>query len=119
MIKVLILATTNRQGYVNEFHRRFIGKFRYRISLRSTCMLWENMKIDIVEDVEHARGRSADIAINFDQYGTDIFTQGSCINIKEKRATTYFDLLDAINDDGTFNWETYLTQEEDDWLAEL
>lgn len=118
MIKVLIYAPTNRQGYLDEFNRRFRGKFPYNVRTDRIC--WENMSIAIVNNVESARGRRADIAINFDQIGIDMVTHTSCINLKEKRSTTYFDLLNAISDNGIFNWEKYLRRNDeegwDDWL---
>jgi hypothetical protein len=114
MIKVLIYVPANHHMYLDEFNRRFRGKFPY--SIRTNGIFWENMIIAIVNNVESARGCRADIAINFSQIDTNMFTCNSCINIKEKRITSYFDLLNAINDDGSFSWEKYLQQEqEDDW----
>lgn len=111
MIKVLIYAL-NRELYIDEFCRRFRNKFQYMSGVHG--IEWENMRITIV--TREPRGYLADIVIGFNQVGVDYFTRRSCINIKEKRTTTYFDLLDAINDNGSFNWETYLkVEEEDDW----
>jgi hypothetical protein len=105
MIKVLIVAN-NPVLHVQEFERRFKGKFAFSIS-RRLVIEWEHMRIIIVNG--EPRGYLADIAIGFNQDGVNIFTRHSRINIAEKRATTYFDLLDAINDDGSFNWERYLS----------
>ena len=110
MIKVLVLATASRHLYFDEFDRRFRGKFRYRMV--SNNIYGENITITIVNETS-ARGRCADIAINFDQSYTDRITRMSRINIKEKRTTSYFELLNAINDDGTFNWEKYLIASRD------
>ena len=112
MIKVLVLATSSRHLYFDEFNRRFQGKFQYGIII-SNNIYCNNISITIASEIS-ARGRRADIAINFDQDYTNIITHMSCINIKEKRTASYFELLDAINNDGTFNWEKYL-QENDDW----
>lgn len=116
MINVIIYASGRNRGlYFEEFDRRFMGKFPYYHMING--ILWEYMRIEIVNDREHVRGHRADIVINFNQYGIDILTAASCINIKEKRTTTYFDLLNSINNDGTFNWEKFLAKEEDDeWL---
>lgn len=109
MIKVLIYVR-DRHLYIDEFHRRFRDKFQYRVTMNGID--WEHMRITVVTG--EPRGYLADIAINFNQDGVNIFTRRSRINIKEKRTTTYFDLLDAINNDGTFNWGEYLKEEEDD-----
>lgn len=114
MIKVLIYCRDQRL-YKEEFSRRFHGKFEYIIG--HNYLRWDNMNIVFVD--QEPRGYSVDIAIGFNQDGVDIFTHKSCINIKRKRTTTYFDLLNAINNDGSFSWEKYLQNEEDDWLAEL
>ena len=114
MIKVLICAP-NIGLYIDEFNRRFRGKFQYNISM--TCIKWQHMRI-LLTDME-PRGYSVDIGIGLNQQGLDMFTRKSCINIKTKRITTYFDLLKSINNDGTFNWKTYLQTSEDDWLAEI
>lgn len=103
MIKVLVYCD-NAQAYKSEFNRRFSGKFNHYIGL--TGFKWDDMMITFVSN--EPRGYLADIAIGFNQTGIDVLTRKSCINIKEKRTTTYFDLLDSINDDGTFNWKTYL-----------
>lgn len=115
MIQVLIYAP-NHQLYIDEFHRRFRNKFQYMVTAMNV-IAWENMRITIINN--EPRGYLADIAIGFNRDGVDIFTRHSCINIREKRTTTYFDLLNAINNDGSFSWEKYLQNEEDDWLAEL
>lgn len=110
MIKVLVLATSHRYLYFDEFNRRFRGKFPYKVS--SNNIYWGNIDIVIVNE-RFVRGRRADIAINFDQHDTDSITSMSCINIKEKRKASYFELLSAINDDGSFNWQQFLYEEHD------
>ena len=106
MIKVLIYAPDTLL-YVREFVRRFGDKFEYLIT-RHFVIEWKHMRITIVD--EEPRGYRADIAVGFNQDSVNFFTQKSCINIKEKRTTTYFELLDAINDDGSFNWSKYLSK---------
>ena len=106
MMKVLVYCD-NRQAYLSEFYRRFGGKFNYYVNPNS--IRWNDVMITFVS-IE-PRGYLADIAIGFNQTGIDIITRRSCINIKEKRSTTYFDLLDCINDNGTFNWQVYLSKE--------
>lgn len=102
-MKVLIYCR-DIQLYKDEFNRRFAGKFKYMINDRN--ILWDNMRIMFV--INEPRGYKADIVIGFNQDGVNLFTNSSCINIKEMRTTTYLYLLDSINDDGSFNWEVYL-----------
>ena len=113
MMKVLIYAP-NPNLYLQEFDRRFRGKFPYQKSAQGIS--WKDMRIIILNN--EPLGCRADIAIGFEPPETGaVITFQSCINIKEKRITTYFDLLGAINDDGTFNWQTYLKQKDnDEWL---
>lgn len=109
MIKVVVLTTDSSRLYIEEFHRRFQYKFQYNV--RNNAIYWDNMMIKLTNDA-FARGLRADIAINFDQETTDTLTIKSRINVKKKRKTSYFDLLRAINDDGSFNWSEYLKKEE-------
>lgn len=114
MIQVLVYTATS-DLHIREFNRRFGNKFAYRYM--GGRIEWEDMRIAFVQN--EPIGRRADIVIGFNPVGVERFTANSCVNIKEKRSTTYFDLLAAINDDGSFNWKYYLEHEDDDWLTEL
>lgn len=111
MMTVLVGGILNPLLYIQEFQRRFKDKFEFSINRR--IITWKHMRIILVTD--EPRGYSVDIAIGFNQNGVDMFTRKSCINIKEKRTTTYFELLDAINDDGSFDWCQYLSKRTIEW----
>lgn len=112
MIEVLVYCRSLRL-YMDEFNRRFQWDFDYKTT--GTIIQWEHMRIRFV--TSECRGYRADIAIGFNQDGVNLFTMHSRINIKEKRTTTYSELLDAINNDGTFNWSKYLKSKKSyDWM---